>query len=258
MSAGRMSGRISGKSIIYFPRLVTMRIKLKSISLISVFLAVFAGSGLCQSPAEDIRAKVDAVVSEAYQSVSSAFPCKLKADGKPKMLSWEGIEKCFYKANGKIDWESLVRKIQEIRDNGRYQTMDLLNAIEPSLSAHALQFDKVFRVKEADALLPLSNSILKSLPENSLMNLPVYDKSGKRVGTFSGGYTFEKMGKFPEANNCIPSFNTRIPTEEFTPHRIDYCWILLEFPGRKRFLNLDSVSTQTSLCRSTSVMRPTE
>jgi len=172
-----------------------MRIKLKSISLISVFLAVFAGSGLCQNPSEDLKAKVDAVVSEAYQSASSTFPCKLKADGKPKMLSWEGIEKCFYKANEKIDWESLIRKIQEIRDNGRYQNFDMLSAIEPSLSAHALQFDKVFRVKEADALLPLSNSILRFLPENSLMNLPVYDKSGKRVGTFSGGYTFEKMGE---------------------------------------------------------------
>jgi len=195
MNAGRIPGQISGKSIICFPRLVTMRIKLKSIGLISIFLAVLAGAGLCQSPSEDLKGKVDAVVSEAYQSASAAFPCKLKADGKPKMLSWEGIEKCFYKANEMIDWESLARKIQEIRDSNRYQNIDMLNVVESSLTDHALQFDRVFRVKEADVLLPLSNSILRFLPENSLMNLPVYDKSGKRVGTFSGGYTFEKMGE---------------------------------------------------------------
>ena len=204
-----------------------MRITFKSISLISIFLAVFAGSGLCQSPSEDLKAKVDAVVSDAYQSASAAFPCKLKADGKPKMLSWEGIEKCFYKANEKIDWESLVGKIQEIRDNGRYQDIDMLSAVESSLSSHALQFDKVFRVKAADALLPLSNSILRFLPENSLMNLPVYDKSGKRVGTFSGGYTFEKMGEisgskqlhslfqYTDSNGKIHSSSDRLLLDSF-------------------------------------------
>jgi hypothetical protein len=27
------------------------------------------------------------------------------------------------------------------------------------------------------------------------MNLPVYDKSGKQIGIFSGSYTFEKVGE---------------------------------------------------------------
>jgi hypothetical protein len=227
MSAERIPGQISGESTIYFPRRVTVRIKLESISIIGIFLAVFAGSGLCQNPSEDLKAKVDAVVSEAYQSASAAFPCKLKADGKPKMLSWEGIEKCFYKANEMIDWESLARKIQEIRDSNRYQNIDMLNVVESSLTDHALRFDKVFRVKEADALLPLSNSILRSLPENSLMDLPVYDKSGKRIGTFSGGYTFEKMGEisgsrqlhslfqYTDSNGKIHSSSDRLLLDSF-------------------------------------------
>jgi hypothetical protein len=170
-----------------------MRIILKSICLLC--LIGFAAPGLCQGLSEDMRAQVDAVILEAYQSASAAFPCKLKAGGKPKMLSWKGIEKCYFKANEQIDWENLSRKIQEIRDKNRYQNVDLLHVVDSSLSAHALRFEEIFSVKEAEALLPLSNSILRYLPEESLMNLSVYDKSGKRVGSFSGGYTYEKMGE---------------------------------------------------------------
>jgi len=171
-----------------------MRGMLKSIFLVAMATVFFAGAGLCQSPSEDIKAKVDVVISEAYQSASAVLPYKLKAGGKPKMLSWQGIEKCFYKAYERIDWDGLAKKIKKIRDEGRYQRIDVLNAIEASLSEHALPFNKIFLVKNTEALLPLSNSILRSLPEDSLMNLPVYDKSGKQVGTFAGSYTYEKMG----------------------------------------------------------------
>jgi hypothetical protein len=164
-------------------------------SLICILLSITAGSGFCQSPSKDLKTKVDAVILEAYQSASTVFPCKLKAGGKAKMLNWKTIEKCYYEADQQIDWEDLSRKLQEIQKNGRYQKYDMINAVEASLTAHALPFDKVFLVKESEALLPLSNTILKSLPEDSLMNLPVYDKSGKRVGTYSGGYTFEKFGE---------------------------------------------------------------
>jgi hypothetical protein len=190
-------------------------------------MIVFAGSGLCQGASEDLKAKVDAVVLEAYQSVSAVFPCKLKSGGKPKMLSWEGIEKCFYKADQSIDWGSLSGKLQKIRDKGRYQTVDLLNAVESSLIAHTLPFDKVFLVKESEVLLPLSNSILKALPEDSLMNLPVYDKSGKQIGTFAGSYTFEKVGEisgnkqrhalfqYTDANGKICSSSDRLLLDSF-------------------------------------------
>ena len=52
-----------------------------------------------------------------------------------------------------------------------------------------------FKVKDDKALLPLSNSVLKFLPADSLLDLPVTDKTGKKIGTFSGMYTFEKMGE---------------------------------------------------------------
>jgi hypothetical protein len=49
--------------------------------------------------------------------------------------------------------------------------------------------------KEANvALLPLSNSLLKFLPENSLANLTVYSKKGDLLGIFIGAYSFERSG----------------------------------------------------------------
>ena len=74
----------------YVPEVIMRKISQYTL-LVLLSAMVFSGSGLCQNFSEDLlRSKVDAVILEAYQSVSSAFPCKLKAGGKPKMLSWEG------------------------------------------------------------------------------------------------------------------------------------------------------------------------
>ncbi|MBN1567484.1 MAG: hypothetical protein JXA73_06535 [Acidobacteria bacterium] len=204
-----------------------MKLHFKPAFLFGLFLAVFAGTGLCQSSYEDLKNKVDVVVSEAYQSAAAAFPCKIKAGGDPKMMSWEGIEKCFYKADERIDWEDLNKRIREIRDKGRYETTDVLSAVESSLTRRALIFDSVFSVKKDEVLLPLSNSILRHLPENSLMDLSVYDKSGRRVGTFAGGYTYERMGEisgnrqlhslfqYTDANGKIHSSSDRLLLDSF-------------------------------------------
>ncbi len=200
----------------------------KFIFLFWLSALIFAGSAFCQNFSEEmLTSKVDAVVLEVYQSVSSAFPCKVKAGGKPKMLSWEGIEKCFYKAYKPVDWDGVSQKLQKIREEGRYQKVDLQRALEASLKAHALPFEKVFRVKDEKALLPLSNSVLRSLPEESLMDLPVYDKEGKKVGTFAGSYTFEKMGaisgniqrhslfQYMDSNGKIHSSSDRLLLDSF-------------------------------------------
>jgi hypothetical protein len=44
------------------------------------------------------------------------------------------------------------------------------------------------------ALLPLSNSLLKFLPENSLSGLTIYAKNGDLLGVFTGIYAFERSG----------------------------------------------------------------
>jgi hypothetical protein len=141
------------------------------------------------------------VIVTAYQSATAEFPCKLKAGGKPKMLRWQDVENCLNGADAEVDWEDLSQQLQNLRQNGGFSKIDISLAVESALSAHAIPYDKVFSVKNADALLPLSNTLLKFLPADSLQNLAVFDKSGARVGTFAGGYSFDKSGGLTAAHN---------------------------------------------------------
>jgi hypothetical protein len=172
-----------------------MRVSLKSVILNGMAPVVFASAGFCQSLTTDLHKQVDAVVQEAYQKASAKFPCELKAGGKPKMLRWQSADKCLNLAYESVDWENISRRLQEIQVKGRNESADFLSTVEAALSAHAVIYDKVFIVKDDKALLPLSNSVLKFLPADSFLDLPVTDKTGKKIGTFSGIYTFEKMGE---------------------------------------------------------------
>ena len=160
----------------------------------------FFASGYGQNPSDSLQAEIEELISEAYQTAAIKFPCKVKTRGKAKMLRWEDVDKCLNSANDRVDWEELSEKLQAMRKKNRFQTIDMISMIESSLSAQALPFEKVLRVKEIEALLPLSNSMLKYLPPDSLMDLPVYDTSGDRVGFFSGVYSYERSGGLAMAN----------------------------------------------------------
>jgi hypothetical protein len=169
--------------------------RLKLIVLTFMLCSGFPALLFGQNSSADLKAKVDAIVSAAYQSASASFPCKLGAVyDKTKMLSWQDIDKCLNYANDRVNWEELSLQIRKIRETSGYLAMDLSSEIESSLAARAIPYNKVFRVKETAALLPLSNSLLKFLPAGSLMDLPVFSHSGARIGTFSGVYIFEKEG----------------------------------------------------------------
>jgi hypothetical protein len=149
-----------------------------------------------QTSSSQIRSRVDAVVLKAYESASAQFPCKAKADGKPKMVRWQDVAKCLNNAYDRVDWEDVSQQLQAIRKEFGVQAGEMLSLAESCLSSHTLPFEKVFIVKDERALLPLSNSLLKFLPETSLPNLPVFERAlKKQVGTFSGLYSFDKSGE---------------------------------------------------------------
>jgi tetrahydromethanopterin S-methyltransferase subunit G len=166
---------------------------LKSIFLNGLLLTGFAFQALSQTATDEVKSKVDAVIIKAYQSASVRFPCKL-GTGKAKMLRWQGIEKCLNYANDRVDWTDVSQQIQKIGRDYGMRGGEMSGLIESSLLSHALPYDKVFSVKQNNALLPLSSSLLKFLPDNSLLGLPVLNNAGKEVGTFSGAYSFEKVG----------------------------------------------------------------
>jgi hypothetical protein len=159
--------------------------------MIAFSLAV---SGFSQNSSQELRTKVDAVVADAYKQASVKFPCKLGVSGKAKMGNWKNVENCVNLAHDLVDWNNLAAEIRKIREQGRYLSEDMATAIEASLTAQAISYDKVFMVKQEKALLPLSNSLLKFLPSDSLVGLPVYDRKGTLLGAFSGAYAMERSG----------------------------------------------------------------
>jgi hypothetical protein len=154
-----------------------------------------------QDLSADVKGKVESIVTGAYQMATAKFPCKLKSKGKPKMLRWQDVDRCLNAASDRVDWNAISGQLQNLRQTSRMTWAELITAVESSMAAHALSYDKVFAVKDTKALLPLHNSLLKFLPPDSLQNVAVFTKSGERVGTFSGVYTFERSGELAAANS---------------------------------------------------------
>ena len=208
-----------------------MRILLRSIILSFIFCCSFTPSGFGQDAPSVLRTKVDAVVASAYKSASVKFPCKLKARGKAKILRWQDLGKCVNGAYDRVDWDALSVQLQKIQKNSRYDVDEMYAVIEESLTAHAVRFDEVFRVKDEKALLPLSNSLLKFLPPGSLLDLRVYDKSGTHIGAFAGVYTFEKYGQISGSKYTQSLFqytnidgNIRTPTDKLLLDNFGIPW----------------------------------
>jgi hypothetical protein len=109
--------------------------------------------GLGQISSGDIRSKIDTVIFQAYRSASGRFPCKLKSGGKARMLRWQQVAECLNDAYDRVDWDDISSQLQAIRKESGLPANEFLDLAETSLSAHALPYEKVFRVKEMHALL---------------------------------------------------------------------------------------------------------
>jgi hypothetical protein len=164
--------------------------------------------GLCVAgiPAQDLSsefgAKIDSLIVNAYQTAVEEFPCKPGTGGNPRMIDWKDLEKCLNGADDRVDWNGLAGQIETLRQDQGVPREDVTGIVESALSAHAIPYDRVLTVKKKDALLPLSNTVLKFLPEESLKGLPVYDRRlKKQIGTFFSSFTYEKSGGLSAANN---------------------------------------------------------
>ncbi|MBN2337085.1 MAG: hypothetical protein JXP48_00985 [Acidobacteria bacterium] len=188
-----------------------------------LILAGFTGAVFGQNAREGFRAEVDAVVAEAYLAAAADFPCKTKTRGKGKIIRWQDVEKCVNYAHDRVDWEALAARIQAAGEESGLGSADIEAVIEASLTAHAIPFNKIYRVKDGKALVPLSNSLLKFLPPGSLLNLPVYNQKGELLGSFSGVYVFERSGGLSTATSYrMPNFQykdlhgeVQAPSERF-------------------------------------------
>lgn len=141
------------------------------------------------------KTKIDTWILSAYRTATEKFPCKMDTGGKPKMIRWQDVEKCMNEAEERIDWQTLTQKIEDLRQEGGFSRAEFYEAVQSSMSEHAIPYNRVFKVKKKDVLLPLSNTVLKFLPDGSLMDLPVFSKRLKeQIGTFAGAFTYERSG----------------------------------------------------------------
>jgi hypothetical protein len=173
----------------------------KILILFVAALALIGVSGSGQSFPAGFKEKVEEIVLAAYQSAAAEFPCKLKSSGRPSMLHRQDADRCLNAANDRVDWENLSRQLKRLQQDSRIAWIDISAAVEASLAAHAVSYQKVFTVKDSKALLPLTNSLLKFLPPNSLQDIPVFTKSGEKVGMFAGTYTYDKSGGLSSATS---------------------------------------------------------
>ena len=159
----------------------------------------FAQPGPCQDLSGDLKEKINSCIEKAYQAAAAEFPCKLSAGGKPTMLHWEQVDRCLNNASARVDWNSLSAELQSLRTSGVKEN-DFWTAVDAALSAHAVPYEKVFSVKNLEAMIPLTNSLLKYLPTEALQDVPVLDKAGTHLGVFFGTYSFERTGALASAN----------------------------------------------------------
>ena len=154
-------------------------------------------SAFAQNAREELKIKVDEIVVKAYAEAAAQFPCKLGTSGKVKMGKWKDVENCVNPAHDLVDWEGHAAELRRIREDERVLLEDMATVVDAALTTHAIYYNKVFQVKDKEedrVILPLSNSLLKFLPEDSLASLPVYSKNGDLLGAFIGIYGSERSG----------------------------------------------------------------
>jgi hypothetical protein len=117
------------------------------------------------------------------------------------MAQWQDVDRCLNGAAERVDWQVLAGQLEKVRAEVPGLTgVEFWAVVDTSLSAHALTYENVFELKDPKTLLPLTNSLLKYLPTDSMQGLDVVSKEGTRVGSFQGTYSYERSGGLATAN----------------------------------------------------------
>ena len=136
--------------------------------------------GLSQEYSLELKSKIDSLIVTAYQTAAEEFPCKIETEGSIRIMRWQDVNRCLDNAVNRVDWGDLAVQIEKLREEEGLLREDMTPIVESALSAHIVPYDRIFTVKKKKALLPLSNTVLKYAPENSLKDLPVFDKRQRK------------------------------------------------------------------------------
>ncbi len=93
------------------------------------------------------------------------LPRKLKTRGKPRMGRWEVVDKTLNELSQRLQGKSCRLTFGQIFDNGR-----------------------------DDVLFPLTNTVVRIVPEESLSGLTVITREGNELGPYQGRVRFDRSG----------------------------------------------------------------
>lgn len=179
-----------------------MSYRSKSCLAFSVLLSwlCLSGTATAQIP-KDVETGIDALVAQAYQVASAKLPCKVSTHSGSHMMDWKKIDKCMEQARLRIDWDELSSQLQALR-KPNVSGGDFAAAVEQSFVRQAIPYNKLFRTGDKNALLPLTNSILKYAVQDTLIDKQVLPLKGKQaIGVLSGIFLYERTGAIATGGN---------------------------------------------------------
>ncbi|HEY2934222.1 MAG TPA: hypothetical protein VGK99_20975 [Acidobacteriota bacterium] len=141
------------------------------------------------------------------------FPAKIKS--KNKVARWDQIDQLLNlqlapKTEGLPDKMKAKAPAGSLGDmfSEKYEVRKLL-------SSNGILFSDLFDIGEND-FFPLTNSVLKFVPEGSLEGETVYDKSGQVLGKFAGKSRYERTGGlYGSGGFRLITFQYKTPQGEF-------------------------------------------
>jgi hypothetical protein len=93
------------------------------------------------------------------------LPDKVGTRGKPRMIKWQEVDKALNELSKQLQGKSC-----------------------------SFTFAQLFRTKHDDALFPLTNSVMRIVPEKSFEGMMVKTREGDELGEFGGRFRFDRSG----------------------------------------------------------------
>jgi hypothetical protein len=127
---------------------------------------------------------VPASASGSPEAIRQSFrqqfpPKKIKPHGPHRILRFEDIDRRLAEATAWLEQNRLEMAAGETAEDGKV----------------VFRFEDLFQPSRSDVLFPLSNNVLRLVPEASLAGLVVFDGTGTVLGTFSNKYPFTRQGE---------------------------------------------------------------
>jgi hypothetical protein len=87
--------------------------------------------------------------------------------------------------------------------------------LQKRLAENGILFSDLFQIDDEN-LFPLTNSVVKLVPEASLEGVTVYDKSGTNLGAFAGKTRYERSGGlYTSRSYTLITFQYKTPKGDF-------------------------------------------